>query len=232
MSLHYPKDADQRWQVIEGIKTPENTEVVLIVETKTDDKKFYEMQSKDCFEAEGKICELLDGRKELRDVPGMENFFMVSEEGDIFSKRTNRILKQSIHPNGYLGAATKFGGREGQDAYLKTHRLVAKAFVDNPDTKPQVNHMDGVKLNNSKTNLEWVTSQENTQHAWRTGLIKPLAGFDSTSTRLTPTDLTEIFELEGKISNRAIGRQFNVGHQSIGAILRRESFKDFVPPNT
>lgn len=108
--------------------------------------------------------------REYRDMIGYEDLFSISNDGLLFSKRTNKELKQNLVGKGYLAHATKIGGRTGKNLLIKIHREVAKAFVCNPDDFPEVNHIDGNKLNNVYTNLEWVTTSENIQHAWDNGL--------------------------------------------------------------
>ena len=63
--------------------------------------------------------------------------------------------------------------KDGERSKKRVNRIVAEAFIPNPDNKPEVNHKDGNKQNNNVDNLEWVTSKENCRHAWDNGLMKP-----------------------------------------------------------
>lgn len=113
-----------------------------------------------------------------KDIPGLEQFFQVSDFGRIKRKETfldgtgrgfpktikEKILKP-ISMGGYLG----FNIRNKKKMYV--HRAVALAFIPNPDNKSDVNHKDGNKLNNVLSNLEWCTRKENMRHAFDNGLV-------------------------------------------------------------
>lgn len=96
--------------------------------------------------------------------------YIVTTEGNIRNINTNRILKPKIRKDGYLefGIYCSKYGKISKSA----HRLVAIMFIPNPENKPFVNHIDGNKQNNHVNNLEWVTHQENMEHAKNHNLIK------------------------------------------------------------
>ena len=97
-----------------------------------------------------------------RDVLGYEGRYQVTSWGRVYSVEKERFLIPQENEKGYLRVSlTEENGRR---KHKKVHRLVATAFIPNPENKPQVNHKDGNKSNNSFTNLEWVTDEENKIH--------------------------------------------------------------------
>lgn len=110
-------------------------------------------------------------------VVGYEGKYSVNTEGQVISflRAERRVMTGSVskdHRNGASKYHMVSLSLNGTNKTWTVHRLIAEAFLPNPENKPQVNHIDGVKLNNKLENLEWVTRQENVTHAWLTGLAK------------------------------------------------------------
>ena len=100
-------------------------------------------------------------------VEGFEKY-EVSNLGRVRNIESGRVLKPQLHHSGYLGLRLCENNKQ---KYLYLHRIIATAFIDNPDEKPQVNHIDENKLNNDLSNLEWCTERENAIHGTRTKRI-------------------------------------------------------------
>ncbi|QVW55201.1 hypothetical protein pEaSNUABM29_00159 [Erwinia phage pEa_SNUABM_29] len=148
---------------------------------------------------------------EWKDCVSCPDHFLVNEDGVMFSKRSNRPVRQNLI-NGYPGHISKVGGRKGTNVVLKTHIQVATAFVPNPENKPCVNHKNGKKTDPRAVNLEWVTHRENTIHAIEEGLFVPPDG--SRNIKLSGSDVREILENEhGTV--RSVGEKYGVHHSTI-----------------
>lgn len=109
-------------------------------------------------------------REELtRNVVGYEGLYSIDIFGNVMRLCDNKEVKQYINQYGYANVALSKNGKQKQH---KVHRLIASAFIPNPQGKEQVNHIDGIKNHNVVWNLEWVTSKENNIHASNVGLVK------------------------------------------------------------
>ena len=116
--------------------------------------------------------------EEWKDVPNYEGLYEISDLGNVKSTYSNQLLKPSADKYGYVRfSATK----NKKQKTLRIHRLVAELFIPNPNNLPQVNHLDGNKLNCAKSNLEWSTDSGNKLHAYANGLM--IGGNEHSKTR-------------------------------------------------
>lgn len=102
----------------------------------------------------------------MKAINGYESY-LVCENGDVFSTKRNKYLIKSFN-GGYAKVIIKVNGVSHNKL---VHRLVAQAFIPNPNNKPQINHIDGIKENNDVSNLEWCNQSENNIHAYKNGLM-------------------------------------------------------------
>ncbi len=137
--------------------------------------------------------------------------------------RKEKLIKIQFDTNYSCVGLYKKDSLKGKTILL--HRIVAIAFIPNPDNKPCVNHIDGNKRNNNVDNLEWCTHSENTKHACRTGLILPTNGEINGMSRLTEKDILEIRGFEKGTNQRLIAEKYNVTRNTICSIINRRAWK-------
>lgn len=99
----------------------------------------------------------LNNAENWRDIDGYDNY-MISNLGNIKNTKTKKILKHLIKPNGYHAIDLS---KDNKTVRYYIHRLVADAFINNPDNKPNVDHINNDKNDNTIFNLRWVTHSQN-----------------------------------------------------------------------
>jgi hypothetical protein len=141
--------------------------------------------------------------------------YYISNYGDVKNAKTGKILKPMLNHKGYYRVELS-----GKLYFI--HRLVASAFINNKENKPQVNHIDGNKINNMVNNLEWCTNIENQRHAKENNLKKCLFGTDVYNHKINNKIALEIYNSND--SQRKIAQKYNVSQRLVLNIKKRRAW--------
>ena len=134
--------------------------------------------------------------------------YKVFPNGNIISKYGN-LLSRQFRNDGYV--QVKINGN-----YELEHRILATCFIDNPENKEQVNHINGTKSDNRICNLEWSTASENVKHAFKTGLSKPKRGKQNGNSKLNKNNVLKIKNmLNNGVTHLKISKKFGVSRSTI-----------------
>lgn len=151
--------------------------------------------------------------------------YEVSNKGELRNRETLHVHKGSIDKGGYRQMCLK--DTSGRSRSVLLHRLVAKAFIPNPENKPQVNHKDFNGANNSIENLEWVTGQENHDHKMEHRRNVSPEGESHGMAKLKESDVIDICLLikEGRLTQRDIARKYGVSNSTVNHIKKGRLWK-------
>ncbi|CAB4120783.1 NUMOD4 [uncultured Caudovirales phage] len=175
-------------------------------------------------------------------IAGWEGVYEVSDHGRVRSlardfgdkagrrrPTSGRIIKQRTNKEGYVLTCLSAFGRPRKT--ITVHRLVAGAFIPNPDSLPFVNHKNSDRTCNIHTNLEWCTHAENVAHAKQAGRLTgrpPM--YRSDKRALSDDQVREVRRLFASgVAERRLAAQFKVGPTAISGIVRGRSYRDVLP---
>ena len=174
-----------------------------------------------------------------RDIPNYEGFYQVSNQGNVRS--LNRMVKQNRRTDGkqlkkgkvLSPAIDKYGysscalSKHNKLKSIRVHRLVAFAWLDNPNNWNEVNHKDGNKQNNNVDNLEWSTRSLNIRHAIDTGLLKYNKGDKHHQSKLTNEQVEELrITYDCAKPLKYYANKYGMSISAMSKIIRNETYKN------
>lgn len=158
-------------------------------------------------------------------IPGYEGLYEIDRQGNVYSivstsSRRKGIIKQQDNGTGYK--RVNLFDKNGKTKKHYIHRLVAEAFIPNPDNLPEVNHIDCNKNNNSVDNLEWCNRKDNLNHSYENGLKRTCENHGCH--KLTWDNVHDI--REKKLSQKEYAKKYKVSQSTISAIQSNKLWKE------
>ena len=147
--------------------------------------------------------------------------YEISKNGIIRNRETKKIKSQYVGSTGYYMCTLT---KDKKHKPKRVHRLLAELFIPNPNNELFINHIDGNKLNNSISNLEWCSHSYNMKHAFRTGLINN-TGEKNGMSKLNEEKVKEIkILLSNKVSQYKIAELFNISRSAVLKINLKQTW--------
>jgi len=179
----------------------------------------------------------------MKDIPGYENRYAVTQDGNVWSHRKEtpvgenggvRVdgdcwLALSMHNRGKGYYRIALSDSNGQRKMWLVHRLVAMAYIDNPDDLPFVNHRNGITTDNRVENLEWCDASGNARHAFDSNLVRVpnQSGAANSQAKLTAGDVRRIRNMAADgIGDTEISRLTGVNRSAVKDITKYKTWKD------
>lgn len=158
-------------------------------------------------------------------IQGYEKLYLIDKSGNIFSIKSKRILRQYINIGGYrhVYLYSQDGSYKRQNPL--THKLLAQAFLPNPNNHKVVNHKDGNKQNNNLNNLEWCTKSHDVRHAGSMGLKTYKNGERLYNAKLSKKKVIYIRSKKGIVSQRRLAEKFGVSQATLAAAQIGKTWK-------
>lgn len=157
-------------------------------------------------------------------IVGAETLYEISNLGSVRRLvnrgkfKANSLMTGSLNDDGYV--VVNLNGKVD-----KVHRIVAKHFIANPEHKPEINHIDGIKTNNAVSNLEWCNRSENLSHAYNYKLRVPHKGIDRPNAKLNDIKVINIRHCKGSMSYKRLGQIFNVSESAISHVMNYHNWR-------
>lgn len=143
------------------------------------------------------------------------SIYSITETGIITNTKTQKEIKTNINDKGYVCFNIYINKRY---KHFKVHRLLGLYFIPNPNSYPCLNHIDGNKLNNTLSNLEWCTLSHNTKHAYDKGLIKRKKKFEIEIEK----EIVNLY-INGILNQCQLAEKYNTSQSLIQKIIKRHS---------